>query len=83
MGDLSFIFAAIAAFVAVAGVGIAFTGNGNKRQAQRMQVVVGAPLQAGKRQTSALDQTAQKKAPGAGNPQGSGGASEGRAQNAR
>jgi len=61
MGDLSFIFAAIAAFVAVAGVGIAFTGNGNKRQAQRMQVVVGAPLQAGKRQTSALDQTAQKK----------------------
>lgn len=61
MDDLSFIFAAIAAFVAVAGVGIAFTSGGNKRQAQRVQIAVGAPLQAGKRQTSALDQTAQKK----------------------
>lgn len=61
MDDLSFIIAAIAAFVAVAGVGIAFTGGGNKRQAQRVQIAVGAPLQVGKRQTSALDQTAQKK----------------------
>ncbi|WP_429912487.1 type II secretion system F family protein [Glycocaulis sp.] len=61
MGDLSFIIAAIAAFVAVAGVGIAFTSGGNKRQAQRVQIAVGAPLQAGRRQTSALDQTAQKK----------------------
>ncbi|MFN3835025.1 MAG: type II secretion system F family protein [Glycocaulis sp.] len=61
MDDLSFIIAAIAAFVAVAGVGIAFTSGGNKRQAQRVQVAVGTPLRAGRRQTSALDQTAQKK----------------------
>lgn len=60
-GDLSFIIAAVAAFIAVAGVGLAFTGGTSKRQAQRMQVAVGAPLNAGKRQTSALDQTAQKK----------------------
>lgn len=61
MGDLSFIIAAIAAFIAVAGVGIALTGGSSRRQAQRVQIAVGAPLKSGKRQTSALDQTAQKK----------------------
>lgn len=61
MDDLSFLIVALAAFIAVAGIGIALTSGGNKRQAQRVQIAVGAPLQAGKRQTSALDQTAQKK----------------------
>lgn len=60
-GDLSFIIAAFAAFIAVAGIGIAFTGGTSKRQAERVQVAVGAPLKTGRRQTSALDQTAQKK----------------------
>jgi tight adherence protein B len=61
-GELTFVIAAIAAFVAVGGLGFALTAGGpSKRESQRVQRAVGAPLKRGRRQTSALDQTAQKK----------------------
>ena len=59
--DLAFIIAAIAVFIAIAGVGLALTSGGNKRQSQRLSQTVGAPLHRGRRHPAALDMAAQKK----------------------
>jgi len=59
--DLVFIIAAISAFVAIAGVGFAFTGSGDeKRKQQRMSQAVGGPVKRG-RKGAAADQGAQRK----------------------
>ncbi|WP_019959982.1 type II secretion system F family protein [Woodsholea maritima] len=59
--DLAFIFAAVAVFIAIAGVGFALIPSGNKRQTERVTQAVGAPLHRGRRHTAALDMAAQKK----------------------
>ncbi len=61
MGDLAFIAVAILAFVAVAGVGFAFSGGSDKTAKNRMAAAVGEPIQRGKRKTAALDTAAQKR----------------------
>ncbi|MBR9825964.1 MAG: type II secretion system F family protein [Alphaproteobacteria bacterium] len=60
---MMFILAAIAAFVAIAGVGWVFAGSSDEAQAkQRMSRAVGTKgLQRGRRQTAALDQGAQRR----------------------
>lgn len=61
-GELFFVAAAICAFVAVAGVGFAFTGGGEqKTQKTRLAAAVGKPADRIKRQGSAQDTTAQKR----------------------
>jgi tight adherence protein B len=61
-GDLLFIAAAACVFIAVAGLGFAFSGGGETRaQKHRMAAAVGQPIQRGKRQTSAVDGAAQKR----------------------
>ena len=62
-GDMAFIFAAIAAFMAVGGVGWVVAGAaGDAQSKKRMNRAVGiGELQRGRRQTSALDQAAQRK----------------------
>jgi tight adherence protein B len=60
--DLVFIIAAISAFVAVAGVGLAFTGSADeKRKQQRMSQAVGGPVKRGRGKGAAADQGAQRK----------------------
>ena len=61
-GDLMFIAAAACVFVAVAGLGLAFSGGGETRaQKTRLAAAVGQPVQRGKRQASAVDGAAQKR----------------------
>ena len=61
-GDLAFIIAAVAAFIAVAGVGIAVTSGGPSRdQKRRMQSAVGESVRRQKRETATLDAAAQKR----------------------
>jgi tight adherence protein B len=62
-GDMAFIIAAIAAFMAVGGVGwVAVGAVGDAQSKKRMNRAVGTGgLQRGRRQTSALDQAAQRK----------------------
>jgi tight adherence protein B len=61
MGDMTFILVAAFAFIAVAGVGFAFAGGGDKARKSRMAVAVGEPVQRGKRKGPALDAAAQKR----------------------
>jgi len=61
MGDMTFILVAAFAFIAVAGVGFAFAGGGDKTRKTRMAAVAGEPVQRSKRQTAALDSAAQKR----------------------
>lgn len=61
-GDLLFIAAAACVFIAVAGLGFAFSGGGETRtQKNRMAAAVGQPTQRTKRQVSAVDGAAQKR----------------------
>ncbi len=62
-GDLMFLFAALAAFVAIGGVGWVLVGAmGDNQAKQRMSRAVGTGgMQRGRRQTAALDQTAQRR----------------------
>jgi tight adherence protein B len=61
-GDLLFIGAAACVFIAIAGLGFAFSGGGEARtQKTRMAAAVGQPVQRTKRQTSAIDGAAQKR----------------------
>jgi tight adherence protein B len=62
-GDLAFILAAAAAFMAVGGVGwVAVGAAGDAQSKKRVNRAVGAGgLQRGRRHTSALDQAAQRK----------------------
>ncbi|MEE2565796.1 type II secretion system F family protein [Hyphobacterium marinum] len=62
-GNISLIAAALAAFIAVAGVGwVAAGAMGDGRKANRRKAIaVGDPLARGKRQASALDQSAQRR----------------------
>jgi len=61
-GDLLFIGAAACVFIAIAGLGFAFSGGGETRtQKTRMAAAVGQPVQRTKRQTSAIDGAAQKR----------------------
>lgn len=61
-GDLLFIAAAACVFIAVAGVGFAFSGGGEARtQKTRMAAAVGASTTRVKRQTNAVDGAAQKR----------------------
>lgn len=61
-GDLLFIGAAACVFIAIAGLGFAFSGGGETRaHKNRMAAAVGQPVQRGKRQTSAIDGAAQKR----------------------
>jgi len=60
--ELTLMVAGFCAFIAVAGVGLAFTGGGDaKTRKTRMAGAVGEPLRAGRRKTSALDSAAQKR----------------------
>lgn len=60
-GDLAFVLAAVCAFVAVAGVGLAVTSNGpSKTQARRTAQAVGEPTRRTKRQ-GPMDASAQKR----------------------
>jgi len=61
--DLTLLAAAFAAFIAVAGVGwVAVGAMGDGRKASRRRAIaVGNSISRGKRQTSALDQTAQRR----------------------
>jgi tight adherence protein B len=61
MGDMVFLLAAACAFIAVAGVGFAFAGGGDKTRRSRMAAVAGEPVQRGKRQSAPLDSAAQKR----------------------
>mgnify|MGYP006282554883 FL=1 len=59
-GDLAFIIAAVAAFIAIAGAGLALTAGGDQRASQRAAAVAGGGRTA--RKTPAkTDQAAQKK----------------------
>ena len=61
-GDLAFIIAAVCAFVAVAGVGMAVTSGGpSKTQSRRMAAAVGEPVKRTKRSGNAVDATAQRR----------------------
>jgi tight adherence protein B len=61
--DMAFIFAAVAAFVAIGGVGwVAVGAAGDAQSKRRMQTAVGpGGLERGKRHHSALDAAAQRK----------------------
>lgn len=62
MGDMTFILVAAFAFIAVAGVGFAFAGGGDKARKTRMAAVAGEPVHRTKRQgAAALDSAAQKR----------------------
>lgn len=61
MGDITFILVAAFAFIAVAGVGFAFAGGGDKARKTRMATAVGEPVQRAKRKGPALDAAAQKR----------------------
>lgn len=55
-GDLAFIIAAVCAFIAVAGVGLAVTSGGpSKTQTRRVAAAVGEPIRRTKRQVAGLD----------------------------
>lgn len=61
-GDLLFIAAAACVFIAIAGVGFAFSGNGETRtQKSRLAAAVGEPITRTKRQVIAADGSAQKR----------------------
>ncbi|TGY88433.1 type II secretion system F family protein [Marinicauda algicola] len=61
-GDIAFIIAAVCAFIAVAGVGLAVTSGGpSKTQTRRVAATVGTPVKRTRRQMSALDASAQKR----------------------
>jgi tight adherence protein B len=60
--DIAFILAAVAAFVAVGGVGwVAVGALGDAQSKQRVNRAVGGALTRGKRQHSVLDQAAQRR----------------------
>jgi len=60
--DFAFMLAAVAAFVAVGGVGWVVAGAmGDNQSKQRVNRAVGGGLQRGRRQTAALDQGAQRR----------------------
>jgi tight adherence protein B len=60
--DLLFLAAAACVFVAVAGVGLVFSGGGEARtQKTRVAAAVGQPVQRNRRQASAVDGAAQKR----------------------
>lgn len=63
MGDFVFILAAVCAFVAVAGVGFAFSGGEDKTSKSRMAAAVGQPARdnRGRRRVSAVDTANQKR----------------------
>lgn len=62
MGDMVFILAAICAFVAVAGAGLALSGGEDKARKNRMASAVGEqPAARGKRHSASLDSAAQKR----------------------
>ena len=61
-GDLLFIAAAACVFIAVAGVGLAFSGGSTqKHQKSRLAAAVGQPAQRGRRPVSAPDTAAHKR----------------------
>lgn len=61
-GDLAFVIAAVCAFIAVAGVGLAVTSGGpSKTQTRRVAAAVGEPIRRNKRQVAAIDAGAQKR----------------------
>ena len=61
-GDLLFIAAAACVFIAVAGVGLAFSGSGQTRtQKTRLAAAVGDPSERVKRRGGAVDGAAQKR----------------------
>ncbi len=60
--DMVFVLAAVAAFMAVGGVGwVAVGAAGDAQSKKRVNRAVNGGLQRGRRQTSALDQAAQRK----------------------
>lgn len=61
-GDFAFLIAALAAFVAIGGVGWVVLGAvGDAKSKQRVTQAVGGGLTRGRRQTAALDQGAQRR----------------------